>query len=373
MHEKPWTIMIVDDEAVNRKVLQAFLQQAGFEVLVAEDGVQARETAHNRLPDLILLDIMMPGESGFETCTRLKAEPRTADIPIIFLSALDDVQSKIQGFQAGSVDYVAKPFYKEEILARVKTHLKLRHAFEQVIAEQAKRLEQIKQGQQKLLVHPEDDPQARYGVYYAPFYEAGGDFYDVFAVNAHTYAYFLGDISGHDLGASMITSAIKALVREYFSPLYTARESINCINNILRRSFFDSGQHMTSVCLILDRKNARAEIISCGHPQVIHMPAAHPPQLVESSGDVLGIFDQVTPGVSQIRISSGDRFLLYSDGLIEHARHNGSRLEGLQDLLQSCARSMFTADIQSAVQAVVRDALCDHELEDDIVALGVEV
>ncbi|MFP4428396.1 MAG: response regulator, partial [Desulfovermiculus sp.] len=297
MHEKPWTIMIVDDEAVNRKVLQAFLQQAGFEVLVAEDGVQARETAHNRLPDLILLDIMMPGESGFETCTRLKAEPRTADIPIIFLSALDDVQSKIQGFQAGSVDYVAKPFYKEEILARVKTHLKLRHAFEQVIAEQAKRLEQIKQGQQKLLVHPEDDPQARYGVYYAPYYEAGGDFYDVFAVNAHTYAYFLGDISGHDLGASMITSAIKALVREYFSPLYTARESIEHINSVLRQSFFQNGRYMTAVCLLLDQRRMKATIISAGHPPLVYFSREQGPRFLESAGDVLGAFEHVSPGI----------------------------------------------------------------------------
>ena len=368
--------MVVDDEDVNLKVLRTFLQQAGFEVLSAENGRQARETALTQGPDLILLDIMMPGESGFETCTQLKKNSQTADIPIIFLSALDDVQSKVQGFQVGGVDYVAKPFHKEEILARVKTHLKLRHAFEQIIFEQAQRLNQVKEGQQKLLVQPEDDPEAGYGVYYAPMYEAGGDFYDVFQLGTHCYAYFIGDISGHDLSASLVTSAVKALAREYFSPLYTAQESVNYINDVLRRSFFDNGRHMTAACLILDRSKAVVDIISAGHPQVISMSRGQEPRLVDmdSGGDVLGVFDQVVPGTARLNPAPGDRFLLYSDGLIEHSAHHGNREQGTRDLLNSCTRKLFTTNIQGAVQAVVRDAVSfTSSVQDDIVALGVEV
>ena len=368
--------MVVDDEVVNLKVLRSFLLQAGFEVLSAENGSLARETARTQGPDLILLDIMMPGESGFETCAQLKKDSQTADIPIIFLSALDDVQNKVQGFQVGGVDYVAKPFHKEEILARVKTHLKLRHAFEQVISEQARRLSQVKEGQQKLLVQPEDDPEAGYGVYYAPKYEAGGDFYDVFQLGAHCYAYFIGDISGHDLSASLVTSAVKALAREYFSPLYTAQESVSCINDVLRRSFFDNGRHMTAACLILDRSKAVVDIVSAGHPQAIYMSRDQEPRLVDmdSGGDVLGIFDQVIPGTARLHPAPGDRFLLYSDGLIEHSAHHGNREQGTRDLLSSCIRKLFTTNIQGAVQAVVRDAVSStSSVQDDIVALGVEV
>jgi sigma-B regulation protein RsbU (phosphoserine phosphatase) len=376
MPDKHWTILVVDDEVVNRKVLSAFLHHEGFQVLTAQNGTQARELAHSKSLDLILLDIMMPGESGFETCAQLKNDPQTSGIPIIFLSALDDVQSKVQGFHAGGVDYVTKPFHREEILARVKTHLKLRQAFEQVIAEQARRLREVKTGQQQLLVQPEDDPEAKYGVYYAPKYEAGGDFYDVFQLNDSCYAYFIGDISGHDLSVSLVTSAVKALVRQFFSPLYSAQESVGYINDILRRSFFHNGRHMTAACLILDRRKLTANIVSAGHPQAIYMAAGQDPRLVDmdSGGDVLGVFQQVAPGLAHLQPKPGDRFLLYSDGLIEHAAHSGCREQGIQDLLKSCTHHLFTPDIQQAVQEVVQATLSTQtSIQDDIVAMGVEV
>lgn len=119
-------ILIVDDNQTNLDVLFELLKNYGFKVLVAQDGESAIEQIEYIHPDLILLDIMMPGIDGFETCRRLKADPPTQDIPIIFMSALSDTVDKVKGFQTGAVDYITKPFQHEEVLSRIDTHLTIR-------------------------------------------------------------------------------------------------------------------------------------------------------------------------------------------------------------------------------------------------------
>ncbi len=122
MDNKP-VILMVDDTPANLEVLFELLNEAGFRVLVAEDGESALQRAEYACPDLILLDVLMPGMDGFSTCRMLKQQPSTQDIPLIFMSALSDTMDKIKGFQLGAVDYITKPFQHEEVLARVKAHL----------------------------------------------------------------------------------------------------------------------------------------------------------------------------------------------------------------------------------------------------------
>ncbi|MEG3895402.1 MULTISPECIES: response regulator [unclassified Microcoleus] len=120
-------ILIVDDTPTNLDVISEALSDVGFDVAIATSGERALQQIERKLPDLILLDIMMPGIDGFETCRRLKANPRTSAIPIIFMTALADTDSKVQALDLGAVDYVTKPFQEQEVLARVKTHLQLYH------------------------------------------------------------------------------------------------------------------------------------------------------------------------------------------------------------------------------------------------------
>lgn len=131
-------ILIVDDLEDNLKVLSETLQEHGYHPLQAKSGERALQIAAKARPDLILLDVMMPGMDGFETIQALKAEAATADIPVIFISALGQIEDKVKGFQSGAVDYVSKPFQKEEVLARVGTHMKLRQALRTVEAEMAR-------------------------------------------------------------------------------------------------------------------------------------------------------------------------------------------------------------------------------------------
>jgi signal transduction histidine kinase len=119
-------ILIVDDTPNNLDVISETLTDAGLDVATALTGERALEQVQYSEPDLILLDVMMPGIDGFETCQRLKANPKTCNIPVIFMTALSDADSKVKGFKLGAVDYITKPFQEQEVLARVKTHLHLR-------------------------------------------------------------------------------------------------------------------------------------------------------------------------------------------------------------------------------------------------------
>ncbi len=119
------TLLIIDDTISNLRVAVDLLHAYGFRILTASDGESGIERAHLAQPDLILLDVRMPGMDGFECCRRLKAHPGTAQIPVIFMTALTDTDNKVRGFELGGVDYVSKPFDAGELLARVRTHLEL--------------------------------------------------------------------------------------------------------------------------------------------------------------------------------------------------------------------------------------------------------
>jgi two-component system, NtrC family, sensor kinase len=119
-------ILIVDDTPTNLKLLFEMLNSSGYRVSIAKNGESALEKVHDIIPNLILLDVMMPGIDGFETCRRLKANPKTKDIPVIFMTALADTVDKVKGLQLGAVDYITKPIEYEEVLARINVHLELR-------------------------------------------------------------------------------------------------------------------------------------------------------------------------------------------------------------------------------------------------------
>src|SRR6516225_6383809 len=120
------TLLIVDDLPANVDVVLGFLSGAGYRVLVSDSGKRALEQLTLALPDIILLDLMMPGMDGIETCRRIKANPEWSRIPVIMMTAADELSKKLAAFQAGAVDFVTKPVQPEEVQARVQTHLELR-------------------------------------------------------------------------------------------------------------------------------------------------------------------------------------------------------------------------------------------------------
>jgi phosphoserine phosphatase RsbU/P len=131
------TVLLVDDNLSNLKLLLGVLQGQGLAVSVARSGTETLERLLHLTPDLILLDVLMPGLNGFDTCRCIKAQSAYRDIPILFMTALTDIDSKLQGFAAGGVDYVTKPFETSEVLARVHTHLTMRRLHQRLALQNA--------------------------------------------------------------------------------------------------------------------------------------------------------------------------------------------------------------------------------------------
>jgi PAS domain S-box-containing protein len=144
------TILIIDDEPANLGVISNYLESFGLEVLIARDGEAGLQKAQYGQPDLILLDVVMPGIDGFETCRGLKANEATQDIPVIFLTGITETEAKINGFRVGAVDYITKPFQPDELLARVTTHLRLRELTERLEQRVHQRTEELTRANQQL-------------------------------------------------------------------------------------------------------------------------------------------------------------------------------------------------------------------------------
>jgi signal transduction histidine kinase len=156
--DKLINVLLVDDNPTNLRVLAAALQGQGWRILMATDGESAIEQAEYVHPDLVLLDIMMPGIDGFETCQRLKSNSSLVDVPIIFMTALSESDQKVKGLELGAVDYITKPFQQNEVIARVKLHLQLsslRHNLEQQVQERTlaltQSIQQLQQAQLQLV------------------------------------------------------------------------------------------------------------------------------------------------------------------------------------------------------------------------------
>ncbi|MEG4212118.1 response regulator [Microcoleus sp. S13_B4] len=148
------TILVVDDTPTNLQILFDVLSEQGYRVAIAKNGETALQRVQSSQPNLILLDVMMPGIDGFETCQRLKANPATRDIPVIFMTALSDSVDQVKGLSLGAVDYITKPIKYEEVLARIRVHLQLRNAtriMEERTNELNQALESLKQAQVHLV------------------------------------------------------------------------------------------------------------------------------------------------------------------------------------------------------------------------------
>ncbi|WP_029898390.1 PP2C family protein-serine/threonine phosphatase [Desulfohalovibrio reitneri] len=365
-------VLIVDDEHLNRLTLERMLHREGFQTLLADDGQTGRELARTSLPDIILLDIMMPGESGFETISGLREDAETAAIPVIFISALGDVENKVRGFDLGAVDYVTKPFQFREVLARIRTNLKVSEALRATIREQARRLEQVRDAQEAILVKPESLPDARFSILFEPVLEAGGDFYDVFPRGAG-YGYFVADIAGHDLGASFVTSSLKALLRQNATPLYTPVETMTNINGVLNQ-VLAPGKFLTAAYLQLDRARRRLTLVNAGHPPPVLVSADGSVELLRADGDILGAFERVAFTPLQREVRPGDRIYLYTDGLVETQGGSSPRCLGSGvSLLQDACGELPGLELGESVERLCRAMAGRGERGDDAVVMAVEV
>jgi sigma-B regulation protein RsbU (phosphoserine phosphatase) len=316
------TILLVDDNPTNLQMLFQVLQKSvGGKLLVAKNGETALAIARKTRPDLILLDIMMPGIDGFEVCRQLKADPATGPIPVIFLSALDETADKVKGLRLGAVDYVSKPFQAEEVVARVNTHLTI-HRLNREVQEQRDRLEHelkvVSELQRELL--PEGLPsihRLKLAVHYDTSRYAGGDYYDVIELPDGRCGLLVADSEGHSAPATVMMAMTCALFRSCPDLHDQPDQVLDFINTNLCK--VNKKSFVSALYAVYDSNRRTLRIVRAGHPlPILFRPGEGKAGRLPCDGVFMMGFDPYDRiPVSEISLEPGDRLLLYTDGVSE--------------------------------------------------------
>jgi len=354
------SILLVDDNPTNLQVLFQTLDGIGCKLLIAKNGEIAISIAGKALPDLILLDIMMPGIDGYEVCRQLKSNAATSNIPVIFLSALGDTEDKVKGLQLGAVDYITKPFQPDEVIARVNTHLTI-HRLKREVESQKDQLEHelevVSAVQRKLL--PKQLPAIdgfKLAVHYETSRYAGGDYYDIIELPDNCWGFLIADAEGHSAPAAVLMAMTCALFRSYPGSAADPAEVLHYLNEHLCKVADPS--FMTALYAYYDANAQTMRIARAGHPLPMIFRHSDKKAIELSCPGVypLGIEPyEIEIPVTETKLEQGDRFLIYTDGLTERF-DMGEKTYGEERLLRLLATDSAD-DPRGVIAAIMADVV----------------
>jgi phosphoserine phosphatase RsbU/P len=313
-------VLLVDDAKANLDILVEGLK-SDHKLSLALNGEMALQIAARTPPDLVLLDIMMPGLDGYEVCRRLRQMPETAEVPIMFLSSLDEVQNKTRGFEMGANDYLTKPFEMLEVKARVRSLLKAK-AYSDAVKEQiAGELRVAREIQMGMLPHDfapmERDYHLSFGALLEPAREVGGDLYGVCAAGPDRLVVFLGDVSGKGIPASMFMVRAISLARLLSREIAEPERILARLNDELSADN-PSGMFVTFLCAVFEPESKRLTLANAGHCRPVLLSSGEPPRwAVRNLGTALGFEPGLAFERTELTLRSGDTLILYSDGVSE--------------------------------------------------------
>ena len=315
-------ILIVDDTPTNIGVISGALKDS-YKTKVATNGPKALSlAAADEKPDLILLDVMMPEMDGYEVCSRLKADPSTREIPVIFLTGQTSADDETHGFEVGAVDYVHKPFSPAVVKARVRSHILLREARAQLAGQLRalnNELEMARQIQLSILPHtlpqlPGLDLAARF----LPMTSVAGDFYDFIHVDDKHLGILIADVSGHGLPAALIASMLQVALSAQVVHASEPAKVLSGLNKALCGKF--TRNFVTAAYVYLDLENHLMRYAGAGHPPVLrYRGSTGKTTEVLENGLVLGMFADAAYTALELPLEPGDRHVLYTDGIPEAA------------------------------------------------------
>ena len=364
------TILIVDDTPTNLSVLVGILQGNGYRILVARSGPAALDIAQRTQPDLMLLDVVMPGMNGFDVCRKLRLDPTTSETIVIFLSALGEVSDKVSGLELGAVDYITKPYQSEEVLARVRGHL-LRKQLEQDLRISRDSLdgELRSAGEMQRLLLPQRLPangRVSFAADYRTSLQAGGDYYDIFPLDSARVGVFVADVSGHGARAAIIMAMMRTLLHSLEIPMDDPGEVLNRLN--LHFGYLkETPLFATAIYAAIDPEAESMRIACAGHPNPLLLRNRHPISIVSCDATVpLFMFDPSPIPVSHHRVSPGDSIVFYTDGLTERQTTDGEMFgfERLMKVLERGAEGGPDQLLHELIESLERFA-DGHEPQDD--------
>jgi sigma-B regulation protein RsbU (phosphoserine phosphatase) len=372
------TILLVDDTPANLQVLVRTLQGSGHRILAARDGPTALEIAAKAKPDLMLLDVTMPGMDGFEVCRVLKSQPETRHTQVIFLSARGEVTDKVSGLELGAIDYITKPIQCEEVLARVAVHLSRLH-LERELRRNRDRLDKELAGaadMQRQLLPPRMPSQP--GISFASFYQtsrhAGGDYYDVLPLYGDRIGVLVADVSGHGAPAAIIMAMIRAVVHSFPGVPDDPPKLLRYLNSHFD-FLWETPMYATAVYAVIDPSTRTMKLSSAGHPLPLRSARSgevgSPP--VDTTMCLLWQEMNHVPCV-EIPLQQGDRWMFFTDGITDRQSTDGTMYD-LERLSAALARHRegTPSEIVTAIVGELDRFSAGQEPEDDQTLLVVGI
>jgi sigma-B regulation protein RsbU (phosphoserine phosphatase) len=366
-------VLIVDDVKANVDMLVAALRD-DFKLSVALHGEAALRAVERSAPDLVLLDIVMPGIDGYEVCRRLRADAATREIPIMFLSSLEDVQDKARGFELGANDYLTKPFEILEVKARVRSLLKAKAYADAIRAAQERDLAIAREIQMGIL--PSDLASPTKGLELdvhatiEPARHVGGDLFEVLRASEDRLVVAVGDVCGKGIPAALFMAVTVTLLRTLARQLDGPREILRRLNDELAAQN-PRGMFVTMTCL--EVRGGRVTAANAGHDCALLLGPGKPPcPVFPSSGTVLGLFPGQDYQSSTLELAAGDSLVLFTDGVTEAADPAGA-LFG-EERLKAClagGAGQAAGDTVDQVLRAVRAFAAGAPQSDDITIVAV--
>jgi sigma-B regulation protein RsbU (phosphoserine phosphatase) len=376
-------VLAVDDTPQNLDVVKGILTPE-YRIKVATNGPAALRIVEKQLPDIILLDIMMPGMSGLEVCRELKANPRSADVPVIFLTAKDQTEDETEGFELGAADYILKPVNPPILQARVKTHLALKQSMD-ALQETSAALARAKQRMELELnvgrdiqtsMLPSVVPERKEVTLSASMEtarEVGGDFYDYYMLNENELCFCVADVSGKGVPAALFMGMSKILIR---SSARDERDPAKVITRVNEELSEDNPECMfvTVFLGVLNLSTGELTYTNGGHnPPLIRRASGEVEALSDIHGPVVAIMPGEEYEQSTLQMEPGDVLLVFTDGVTEamdldRNLYGDDRLFDVLKAMPDCGAQAVVNCVNESVAAFAAGA----EQADDITMLAVQ-
>jgi len=401
------TVLVVDDTPANIKVLMETLKE-DYRIVAAVNGERALQlAASDSNPDIILLDVMMPEMDGYEVCAKLKADAKTRDIPVIFVTAMSDTQDETKGLELGAVDYITKPISPPVVSARVKNQLELKQAreilknqnliLERRVSERTREVLELQQSEFDLRVAKEkvenelniaaqiqksilpssfpaypDRKEFELYAFMKPARYVGGDFYDFFFVDDNTLALVIADVSDKGVPAALFMMISRTLIRSLAFDNRSPSAVLEKANNIMCQDN-DSGMFVTLFLAFYDVSSGKLTATNGGHiASLIINHDGTSREWAATHGPALGFMEELPYKEETMDLEVDQTLFLYTDGVTE-AMSSGNELFGLDRLQVLLKRKhdfkldRICSDIETSLSEFQED-----QQSDDITMLALK-
>ena len=379
-------ILVVDDNDDNRYTLTLYLDLEGYsDVSTAQDGEEAIACLGKAEYDVVLLDVMMPKIDGYGVLNWLKDQPRLRDLPVIMISALNEVNSVVRCIELGAVDYLLKPFNPVMLKARLGATLekkKLRDEINAHLARLEEELEAARKLQMSMVPHSFPEPGAQLPIdlfaSMEPAREVGGDLYDFFLTDDGTLCFLVGDVSGKGMPAALFMARAKSLIRIAAdlmrSPQGASAAPADIIARVNRELCRDNNDMMfvTLFFAMLAPGSGEVEYCNAGHNAPYRLSADRIEAIEGAKGIILGVRPDATYSTGRLSLAPGEGIYVFTDGVTEaeNAQQDMFSEERLEATLRAAA-GRDSGEIVGAVAEAVRGFVGTALASDDITMMAV--